>query len=116
MRALRGGGAGKHTALILNLGNLSHGRKRSAPSAYADHIDYDSTGESRGALIKSIAQSTSHLFMLCEASEISLDFLYSRGWQTIRNISGDILIGSSTNLVADLGRRIASKMNPKQSW
>ena len=45
----------KYTALSLNLGNFSRGPKRSAPSAYADHIDCDSSGERRGVLIKSIA-------------------------------------------------------------
>eukprot|EP00439_Symbiodinium_sp_Y106_P038507 s5091_g4.t1 len=81
----------KYAALILDLGNLSRGRKHTAPSAYSDLNDYDSYGGSRGTLITSIAQSKSHLFMLCEASEISkgeLDFLYSRRWQTIQNKSG----------------------------
>ena len=67
-----------------------------------DYIEYDSSGDSKGALIKSIAQSKSHLFMLCEATNVTQgekDFLYSRGWQTIQNNSGDIIIGSRTNLV-----------------
>ena len=100
----------KYAALILSLGNLSRGRKRTGPSAYSGLIDYDSTGESRGALVKSIAQSKSHLFMLCEAAGISkdeLDFIYSRGWQTIQSISGDILIGSRTNLVGSSLKRLA---------
>ena len=62
----------------------------------------DSSGDSKGALIKSIAQSKSHLFMLCEATNVTQgekDFLYSRGWQTIQNNSGDIIIGSRTNLM-----------------
>ncbi|CAE7322218.1 unnamed protein product, partial [Symbiodinium sp. CCMP2456] len=33
----------KCTALVVNLGNLARGRKRSAPSAFADYIDYDDT-------------------------------------------------------------------------
>ena len=102
----------KYTALILNLGNFIRGRKKTAnfirgrkktaPSAFSDYIEYDSSGDSRGALIKSIAQSKSHLFMLCEATNVTQgekDFLYARGWQTIQNNSGDILIGSRTNLV-----------------
>ena len=100
----------KYAALILSLGNLSRGRKRTGPSAYSGLIDYDSTGESRGALVKSIAQSKSHLFMLCEAagsSKDELDFIYSRGWQTIQSISGDILIGSRTNLVGSSLKRLA---------
>ena len=100
----------KYTALILNLGNFIRGRKKTAPSAFSDYIEYDSSGDSRGALIKSIAQSKSHLFMLCEATNVTQgekDFLYARGWQTIQNNSGDILIGSRTNLVGSSLTRLA---------
>ena len=100
----------KYTALILNLGNFVRGRKRSAPSSFSDYIEYDSSGDSKGALIKSIAQSKSHLFMLCEATNVTQgekDFLYSRGWQTIQNNSGDIIIGSRTNLVGSSLTRLA---------
>ena len=61
-------------------------------------------------MIKSIAQSKSHLFMLCEATNVTQgekDFLYARGWQTIQNNSGDILIGSRTNLVGSSLTRLA---------
>ena len=105
----------KYAALI---GNLSRGRKYTAPSAYSDLIDYDSSGESHGALIKSIAQSKSHLFMLWEASEISkgeLDFLSSRGWQIIQNNSGDILIGSRTHLVGSSLKRLAELIRISRS-
>ncbi|CAE7240723.1 unnamed protein product, partial [Symbiodinium sp. CCMP2456] len=44
--------------------NQSRGRKRTAPSVFSNYIDYDNSGESKGALTKSIAQSKSHLFML----------------------------------------------------
>ena len=100
----------KYTALILNLGNFIRGRKKTAPSTFSDYIEYDSSGDSRGALIKSIAQSKSHLFLLCEATNVTQgekDFLYSRGWQTIQNSSGDILIGSRTNLVGSSLTRLA---------
>ena len=100
----------KYTALILNLGNFVRGRKKKAPSTFSDYIEYDSSGDSRGALIKSIAQSKSHLFMLCEATNVTQgekDFLYARGWQTIQNNSGDILIGSRTNLVGSSLTRLA---------
>ena len=52
----------KYTALILNLGNFVRGRKKTAPSAFSDYIEYDSSGDSKGALIKSIAQSHTCLF------------------------------------------------------
>ena len=97
-------------ALILNLGNFIRGRKKTAPSTFSDYIEYDSSGDSSGALIKSIAQSKSHLFMLCEATNVTQgekDFLYARGWQTIQNNSGDILIGSRTNLVGSSLTRLA---------
>ena len=100
----------KYTALILNLGNFIRGRKKTAPSTFSDYIEYDSSGDSSGALIKSIAQSKSHLFMLCEATNVTQgekDFLYARGWQTIQNNSGDILIGSRTNLVGSSLTRLA---------
>ena len=100
----------KYTALILNLGNFVRGRKKSAPSTFSDYIEYDSSGDSKGALIKSIAQSKSHLFLLCEATNVTQgekDFLYSRGWQTIQNNSGDIIIGSRTNLVGSSLTRLA---------
>ena len=100
----------KYTALILNLGNFIRGRKKTAPSTFSDYIEYDSSGDSRGALIKSIAQSKSHLFMLREATNVTQgekDFLYARGWQTIQKNSGDILIGSRTNLVGSRLSRLA---------
>ena len=100
----------KYTALILNLGNFVRGRKRSAPSSFSDYIEYDSSGDSKGALVKSIAQSKSHLFMLCEATNVTQgerDFLYSRGWQTIQNNAGDLIIGSRTNLVGSSLTRLA---------
>ena len=94
----------KYTALILNLGKFVRGRKKSAPSTFSDYIEYDSSGDSKGALIKSIAQSK------CEATNVTQgekDFLYSRGWQTIQNNSGDIIIGSRTNLVGSSLTRLA---------
>ena len=100
----------KYTALILNLGNFVRGRKKTAPSTFSDYIEYDSSGDSRGALVKSIAQSKSHLFMLREATNVTQgekDFIYARGWQTIQNNSGDILIGSRTNLVGSSLTRLA---------
>ena len=48
--------------------------------------------------------------MLCEATNVTQgekDFLYSRGWQTIQNNSGDIIIGSRTNLVGSSLTRLA---------
>eukprot|EP00439_Symbiodinium_sp_Y106_P037617 s4917_g4.t1 len=109
------------TELFKQVGNLSldkmpnsqlfrYGRKKTAPSTFSDYIEYDSSGDSRGALIKSIAQSKSHLFTLCEATNVTQgekDFLYARGWQTIQNNSGDILIGSRTNLVGSSLTRLA---------
>eukprot|EP00439_Symbiodinium_sp_Y106_P027882 s9383_g3.t1 len=100
----------KYTALILNLGNFIRGRKKTAPSTFSDYIEHDSSGDSRGALIKSIAQSKSHLFILCEATNMTQgekDFLYARGWQTIQINSGDILIRSRTNLVGSSLTRLA---------
>ena len=63
-----------------------------------------------GSLVKSIAHSKSHLFMLCEASAVSqeeLDFLQLRGWELIQNASKDILIDSRTNNVGSTMRRLA---------
>ena len=83
------------TKFILNQGNVVRGRKRSAPSAHADLLDYDDSGESSGALIKSIAQAKAHLFILCEAGAISdseLQFLYGRGWESFRNPARDLLV------------------------
>ena len=85
----------KFSAFILNQGNVVRGRKRSAPSAHADLLDYDDSGESSGALIKSIAQAKAHLFILCEAGAISdseLQFLYGRGWESFRNPARDFLV------------------------
>ena len=48
--------------------------------------------------------------MLCEATNVTQgerDFLYSRGWQTIQNNAGDIIIGSRTNLVGSSLTRLA---------
>ena len=61
----------KYTALIANLGSFVRGRKRTAPSAYAGYLDFDDNTPSKGSLISSLARSKSHLFMLCEASEIN---------------------------------------------
>ena len=72
----------KYTALIANLGSFTRGRKRTAPSAYSGYLDFDDTRPSKGSLISSLARSKSHLFMLCEASEINAEerrFLYERG-------------------------------------
>ncbi|OLP83791.1 hypothetical protein AK812_SmicGene35407 [Symbiodinium microadriaticum] len=90
----------KYTALVLNLGSFARNRKRSAPSLYSDIIDYDDSGESVGLLIKSIAHAKAHLFLLCEAGELNatvLDFLHRRGWETLRNPNGELLIGCRTN-------------------
>ena len=60
--------------------------------------------------MKSLAQSKSHLFMACEASEINqqeLEFLRDRGWSVIRNRSGDIMIGSRTNFAGESVKRLA---------
>ena len=61
----------KYTALILNLGNLARGRRKSTPAAFADYIYTDDTADTMGSLVKSIAHSKSHLFMLCEAESVS---------------------------------------------
>ena len=90
----------KYTALVLNLGSFARNRKRAAPSLYSDIIDYDDSGESVGLLIKSIAHAKAHLFLLCEAGELNatvLDFLHRRGWETLRNPNGELLIGCRTN-------------------
>ena len=68
----------KYTALILNLGNFIRGRKKTAPSSFATNV-----------------------------TQGGKDFLYARGWQTIQNNSGDILIGSRTNLVGSSLTRLA---------
>ena len=92
-----------YTALIANLGSFTRGRKRTAPSAFAGFIDFDDnkpSKPSKGSLISSLARSKSHLFTLCEASEINegeRSFLYERGWKTLSNRHGDILIGSRVN-------------------
>ena len=72
----------KYAALIANLGSFIRGRKQTAPSAFSDYLDFDSTRPSKGSLIKSLAQSKSHLFMLCEASEINdgLDDPFKQVW------------------------------------
>ena len=75
------------SALILNRGNFTRGRKRSAPSAFADHIDYHDSGE---------RAAKAHPFMLREAGSVSdseLQLLYGRGWETLRNPAGDLLVG-----------------------
>ncbi|CAE7840536.1 unnamed protein product, partial [Symbiodinium microadriaticum] len=73
---------------------------RTAPSLYSDIIDYDDSGESVGLLIKSIAHAKARLFLLCEAGELNateLDFLHRRGWETLRNPNGELLVGCRTN-------------------
>ena len=90
----------KYTALVLNLGSFARNRKRTAPSLYSDIIDYDDSGESVGLLIKSIAHAKARLFLLCEAGELNateLDFLHRRGWETLRNPNGELLVGCRTN-------------------
>ena len=80
----------KYTALIANLGSFVRGRKRT--------------------VINSLARSKSHLFMLCEASAINAverRFLHERGWMTLSNKHGDILIGSRVNDVESSMRRLA---------
>ncbi|CAE7658140.1 unnamed protein product, partial [Symbiodinium sp. KB8] len=93
----------KYSALILNLRNFVRGRNCSAPSIYADHIDYDDSGASMGVLIKSIAQAKAHIFMLCEAGAISdseLKFQRTVAWkpcavleETFSLVAGPILWG-----------------------
>ena len=100
----------KYAALIANLGSFIRGRKQTAPSAFSDYLDFDSTRPSKGSLIKSLAQSKSHLFRLCEASEINTEerrFLRDRGWMTLANAHGDILIGSRANDVESSMKRLA---------
>ena len=100
----------RYTALILNLGSFARNRKRTAPSAYADIIDYDVSGESAGPLLKSIAQAKAHLFLLCEAGELNesdLRFLHSRGWETQRNPNGELLVGCRTNCQESSMRMLA---------
>ena len=100
----------KYAALIANLGSFIRGRKQTAPSAFSDYLDFDSTRPSKGSLIKSLAQSKSHLFMLCEASEINSEerrVLRDRGWMTLANAHGDILIGSRANDVESSMKRLA---------
>ena len=68
---------------------------------------------SRGSLIKSIAQAKAHLFTLCEACKINddeMDFLYSRGWQFIRNKDGDLLVGCRTNRVGSTMVQLVSTL------
>ena len=90
----------KYTALVLNLASFARNRKRTAPSTFSDIIDYDDSGESVGLLLKSIAHAKAHLFLLCEAGELNdreLDFLHRRGWETMRNPNGELLVGCRTN-------------------
>ena len=97
----------KYAALIVN---FVRGRKQTAPFAFSQHLDYDYSRPSKGSLVKSLAQSKSHLFMACEASEINqqeLEFLRDRGWSVIRNRSGDIMIGSRTNFAGESMQRLA---------
>ena len=57
-----------------------------------------------------LARSKSHLFMLSEASEINdgeRRFLHERGWMTLSNKHGDILIGSRVNDVESSMKRLA---------
>ena len=100
----------KCAALIANLGSFTRGRKQTAPSAFSDYLDFDTTRPSKGSLMKSLAQSKSHLFMLCEASEINTEerrFLRERGWMTLSNAHGGILIGSRANDVESSMKRLA---------
>ena len=103
------------SAHILNLGDLSGGRTSSAPSQFADHLDYDSTRSSVGALVKSSGQakagkSTLNLFVLWEATKINaaeLSFREGRGWQVLRNNGGDLLVGARSNCIQSSMRRLA---------
>ena len=100
----------KYAALIVNLGSFSRGRKQTAPSAYASHLESGYSQPSKGALVKSLAQSKSHLFIACEASEVNqeeLKFLPDRGWSVLRNRSGDIVVGCRTNFVGENMKRLA---------
>eukprot|EP00439_Symbiodinium_sp_Y106_P064851 s2502_g10.t1 len=100
----------KYAALIVNLGSFVRGRKQTAPSAFSQHLDYDYSRPSKGSLVKSLAQSKSHLFMACEASEINqqeLEFLRDRGRSGIRYRSGDIMIGSRTNFARESMKTLA---------
>ena len=59
--------------------------------------------------MKLLAQSKSHLFVLCEISEINLEeykFLRGRGWNTLSNRYGDILIGYRTNFIDENMKRL----------
>ena len=99
-----------YVALIVSLGSFARGRKQTAPSAFSQHLEYDYSQPSKGSLVKSLAQSKSHLFMACEAPEINqqeLEFLRDRGWSVIRNRSGDIMIGSRTNFAGESIQRLA---------
>ena len=101
----------KYTALIANLGSFVRGRKRTAPSAYAGYLGFfDDNTPSKGSLISSLARSKSHLFMLCEASEINdgeRRFLRERGWMTLSKRHGDILMGFRVNDVESSMKRLA---------
>eukprot|EP00439_Symbiodinium_sp_Y106_P051924 s2704_g6.t3 len=100
----------KYAALIVNLGSFSRGRKQTVPSAYASHLESGYSQPSKGALVKSLAQSKSHLFIACEASEVNqeeLKFLPDRGWSVLRNRSGDIVVGCRTNFVGENMKRLA---------
>ncbi|CAE7792897.1 unnamed protein product [Symbiodinium sp. KB8] len=74
------------SALILNRGNFTRGRKRSAPSAFADHIDYHDSGE---------RAAKAHPFMLREAgSEIfSLVAGPNLALSKITQLAGSTLVG-----------------------
>ena len=103
----------KCTALVLNLGSFARNRKRTVPSTYSDVIDYDDSGESAGLLIKSIAQAKAHLFWLREAGEINaqeLSFLHQRGWETVRNPNGELLVGCRTNKVGPRTQQVAGSI------
>ena len=56
----------KYAAFIASLGSFVRGRKQTAPSTFSDHFGFDSSRPSKGSLVKSLAQSKSHLFMLCD--------------------------------------------------
>ena len=88
------------TILPVNLGNFIRGGKRTVPSVFRDVIDESMDEETVCPLVKSLAQSKSHLFCLCEAATLNeeeLSHLKGRGWTLFQNPAKDLMVASRTN-------------------
>ena len=86
------------SALVANLGPFCCGRKGNLPSAYYDLVEFDK--DDIGPLVKSVAQSKSHLFCLRESGEITPDelaFLRGRDWELLQDPARDLLVASRIN-------------------